>query len=73
MAKGGKFGIFSPAVIVTKAVIGRKRLNKIRGKGIAIHSQFITGFCEFTGAGPKMRQKLIREAKENGDFLGFLS
>lgn len=73
MGKVSKFGPFTPAVIATRFVIGDKRLNKIRGKGIAYHSQVITAFCEFTGAGPKMRQRLIRQAKNNGDTLGFLS
>ena len=73
MAKVSKFGPFTPAVIATKLVIGEKNLNRVRGKGIALHSQAITAFCEFTGAGPKMRQSLIRTAKENGNTLGFLS
>jgi hypothetical protein len=54
-------------------VLGSKRLNKIRGKAIALHSQTITAFCEFTGTGPRMRTALIRQAKTNGDTLGFLS
>lgn len=73
MAKNAKFGPFTPAVIATKVVIGDKNLNKVRGKGIALHSQVITAFCEFTGAGPKTRQTLIRTAKNNGNTLGFLS
>lgn len=73
MGKNAKFGPFTPAVVATRLVIGEKNLNKIRGKGIALHSQAITAFCEFTGAGPKMRAGLIRTAKENGDGLGFLS
>lgn len=39
----------------------------------APHSQAITAFCDFSGTGPKMRQSLIRVAKENGSKLGFLS
>lgn len=73
MGKQSKFGIFTPAVLTTKLVIGDKNLNKIRGKAIALHSQAITAFCRFTGAGPKMRTNLIRTAKENGNTLGFLS
>ena len=71
--KQAKFGIFTPAVLTAKVILGDKRLNKIRGKGIALHSQAITSFCEFTGAGSKTRQALIRQAKMNGDTLGFLS
>lgn len=73
MAKVSKFGPFTPAVVATKLVIGEKNLNKLRGKGISLHSQAITAFCEFAGAGPKMRQGLIRTAKNNGNTLGFLS
>ncbi len=73
MAKVSKFGPFTPAVLATKLIVGNKNLNKLRGKGISLHSQAITAFCEFTGAGPKMRQSLIRTAKNNGNTLGFLS
>lgn len=73
MGKVAKFGPFTPAVVAAKLLIGDKNLNKLRGKGISLHSQAITAFCEFTGAGPKMRQGLIRTAKENGNTLGFLS
>lgn len=73
MGKVSKFGPFSPAVIVVRLIIGQKSLNKIRGKAISLHSQAITAFCEFTGAGSKMRMQLIRQAKQNGDTLGFLS
>lgn len=68
-----KFGLFSPVVLASKVVLGKKRLIKLRAKAISYHSQAITGFCEFTGAGPAMRQVLIRQAKSNGENLGFLS
>lgn len=73
MGKVAKFGPFTPAVVVTRLIMGNKPFNKFRGKGIALHSQVITAFCDFTGAGPRMRQNLIRQAKRNGDTLGFLS
>lgn len=73
MGKNSKFGPFSPVVIMASWVLGSKRLNKIRGKGISLHSQVITAFCDFTGTGPRMRTSLIRQAKTNGDILGFLS
>lgn len=73
MGRVAKFGPFTPLVLLTRLVIGDRRLNKIRGKAIALHSQAITAFCTFAGTGPKMRQRLIRKAKENGDALGFLS
>ena len=43
--KVAKFGVFSPAVYGAKIVLGTARLNKLRGKGISLHSQTITDFC----------------------------
>merc|ERR1719384_875271 len=37
--KMAKFGIFSPAVYGAKLVLGQEKLNKLRGKGISLHSQ----------------------------------
>jgi hypothetical protein len=45
--KQAKFGIFSPAVYGAKVVLGTPRLNKIRGKGISIHSSTIGDFCNW--------------------------
>lgn len=77
MAKGrkgkiAKFGIFSPAVFGAKVALGESRLNKLRGKAIALHSQVITEYCKWVGAPGKLRGLLIRKAKKNGDDLGFL-
>ncbi|KAG5191247.1 proton gradient regulation [Tribonema minus] len=72
MGKVSKFGLFSPAVIAAKVVLGEARLNKIRGKAIALHSQTITSFCDWVGADSKMRGLLIKKAKTTGDELGFL-
>jgi len=69
--KQAKFGIFSPAVYGTKLVLGKDKLNKIRGKGISLHSQTIGEFCQWIGA-YHLRVKLIKKAKVNGDVLGFL-
>ncbi|KAJ1461905.1 hypothetical protein M885DRAFT_431866 [Pelagophyceae sp. CCMP2097] len=67
-----KFGVFSPAIYGARVVLGDKNLEKIRGKGIALHSQAISEFCYFVGAPGKMRGGLIKKAKTNGDMLGFL-
>ena len=72
MGKIAKFGIFSPAVVAAKAVLGEKELNKVRGKAISFHSQAITDFCKYVGAQGKMRARIIKKAKTNGDDLGFL-
>jgi hypothetical protein len=69
--KMSKFGIFSPAVYGAKLVLGTDKLNKIRGKAISLHSQYIGEFCEWIGA-YHLRTQLIKKAKTNGDTLGFL-
>ena len=71
MGSQAKFGVFSPAVYVAKVALGTDKLNKIRGKAISLHSQYIGEFCEWAGA-YHLRTKLIKKAKTNGDILGFL-
>lgn len=71
MGNKAKFGVFSPAVYAGKVVLGQDRLNKIRGKAIALHSEKIGEFCTWVGA-YHMRTRLIKKAKTNGDTLGFL-
>jgi hypothetical protein len=47
--KGGavhKQGIFSPAVLAAKAVLGDEQLNKIRAKAISMHSDVIKNFVD---------------------------
>ena len=72
MAKGQP-GVFTPVVVAARTILGKERFEKLRGKGIALHSQAITNFCKFAGVEGKMRQNLIRMAKANGGKLGFLS
>ena len=71
MGKMAKFGVFSPAVYASKIVLGEDKLNKIRGKAISLHSQYIGDFCTWAGA-YHLRTRLIKKAKTNGDILGFL-
>jgi hypothetical protein len=47
MGNMAKFGVFSPAVYAAKVVLGADKLNKIRGKAISLHSQYIGEFCEW--------------------------
>jgi hypothetical protein len=47
MGNVAKFGVFSPAVYGAKIVLGAEKLNKIRGKAISLHSQYIGEFCEW--------------------------
>nr|GLL43554.1 protein PROTON GRADIENT REGULATION 5, chloroplastic [Ipomoea trifida] len=62
-------GVFAPLVVVVRNIVGKKRFNQLRGKAIALHSQF----CKSIGADSKQRQGLIRLAKKNGEKLGFLA
>lgn len=71
--KEAKFGPFSPIVLGLKMILGEKQFNKLRGKGISLHSQVIKDFGLRVGAEGKQVQGLIRLAKKNGDLLGFLS
>jgi hypothetical protein len=71
MGNMAKFGVFSPAVYAAKVVLGGEKLNKIRGKAISLHSQYIGEFCTWAGA-YHLRTQLIKKAKTNGDILGFL-
>ena len=71
MGSQAKFGVFSPAVYGAKIVLGGEKLNKIRGKAISLHSQYIGDFCQWVGA-YHLRTKLVKKAKTNGDILGFL-
>ena len=47
MMGSSKGGIFAPAVVVTRNIIGKKRFNQLRGKAIALHTQVtkIPAFC----------------------------
>ena len=49
MGAMAKFGVFSPAVYAGRIILGDKRLEKVRGQGISLHSQAITEFCVFVG------------------------
>ena len=43
------------------------------GKAISLHSQIIKDFCKQIGVQTKQAQGLIRLAKKNGEWLGFLA
>ncbi|KAG6593421.1 Protein PROTON GRADIENT REGULATION 5, chloroplastic, partial [Cucurbita argyrosperma subsp. sororia] len=43
-------GVFAPAVVLARNIIGKKRFNQLRGKAIALHSQIITEFCKSIGS-----------------------
>ncbi|GMI30959.1 hypothetical protein TeGR_g4496 [Tetraparma gracilis] len=71
---GGKqatFGVSSPFVYAAKLGLGEKKLQNLRGKAISLHSQAIGEFCMWSGS-YHMRTRIIKKAKENGNWLGFL-
>eukprot|EP00325_Prymnesiales_sp_UTEX-LB-985_P002363 CAMPEP_0174715234 /NCGR_PEP_ID=MMETSP1094-20130205/20876_1 /TAXON_ID=156173 /ORGANISM="Chrysochromulina brevifilum, Strain UTEX LB 985" /LENGTH=113 /DNA_ID=CAMNT_0015914769 /DNA_START=25 /DNA_END=366 /DNA_ORIENTATION=- len=68
-----KDGPFTPIVLAAKVVLGEPTLLKLRGKGIAYHSQYINEFCSEFGVPKKVNQGLIKKAKAVGSDLGFLS
>lgn len=72
-ANNATTGPFAPLVRVTRDIVGQKDFNKFRGKAISTHSQVIKEFCGGIGAGPKQAQAVIRLAKKNGEWLGFLA
>merc|ERR1712224_521577 len=46
----GSGGLFAPVVLLTKIIIGERRLNKLRGKVIKIHSDIIAKFTKSANA-----------------------
>lgn len=66
-------GPFAPLVRAVRGTMGEKDFNKFRGKAISLHSQVIKEFCGVIGADGKQAQAVIRLAKKNGEWLGFLA
>lgn len=66
-------GPFAPLVVVTRNILGEKEFNNFRGKAISVHSQIIKEFCKLWGVDNKQVQGVIRLAKKNGEWLGFLA
>merc|ERR1711968_152384 len=63
----------APIVPTAKSVMGDKQFNKLRGKGISLHSDAIGTFSDWAGVPRQLRQSLIKKAKTNGGLLGFLN
>eukprot|EP00567_Pseudictyota_dubia_P005371 CAMPEP_0197436706 /NCGR_PEP_ID=MMETSP1175-20131217/4137_1 /TAXON_ID=1003142 /ORGANISM="Triceratium dubium, Strain CCMP147" /LENGTH=249 /DNA_ID=CAMNT_0042966075 /DNA_START=107 /DNA_END=856 /DNA_ORIENTATION=+ len=64
-----KEGVFSPAVVAAKSLLGDDRLNKIRGDVITMHSDIIKGFVATseTSFGQATLARLFALADRNGD------
>lgn len=41
-------GLFAPAVVVVRNIVGKKQFNQLRGKAIALHSQVLETCSELT-------------------------
>mmetsp|Transcript_7490 Transcript_7490/g.19078 ORF Transcript_7490/g.19078 Transcript_7490/m.19078 type:complete len:184 (+) Transcript_7490:257-808(+) len=69
MGAHGKFGLFSPAVLGMKAVIGETELNKLRAKVIGEHSKVIAAFVDThdTKFGQLALSKLFEAADADGN------
>mmetsp|Transcript_16026 Transcript_16026/g.37139 ORF Transcript_16026/g.37139 Transcript_16026/m.37139 type:complete len:249 (+) Transcript_16026:292-1038(+) len=62
-------GLFAPAVMLTKEIIGITELNKLRGKVIKMHSEVIGGFTETAQSefGLQVLKVFFTLADKNGD------
>ena len=62
-------GIFAPAVLGAKAVMGEKSLNKLRGEVIAQHSKVIGAFVDTSESpfGQIVLKRMFEAADKNGD------
>ncbi|KAI8469442.1 MAG: thylakoid membrane protein [Monoraphidium minutum] len=69
----GSGGPFAPLVVVVRNIVGEKKFNSLRGKAISLHSQIIKDFCKQVGVDNKQVQAVVRLAKKNGEWLGFLA
>mmetsp|Transcript_34505 Transcript_34505/g.81335 ORF Transcript_34505/g.81335 Transcript_34505/m.81335 type:complete len:211 (+) Transcript_34505:202-834(+) len=68
-AKKDAEGIFAPAVLLTKDIVGDAKLNKLRGKIIGMHSDVIGRFTETaqTEFGNQVLKVLFTLADKDGD------
>jgi hypothetical protein len=65
-------GIFAPLVLAGYALLGEPFVERVRGKGIELHSRVINAFSETFNFTSKRRQGFIKTAKKTGHDLGFL-
>lgn len=64
-----KNGLFSPAVLAAKTVLGEDTLNKVRGKAIGLHSEVIGNFVDTydSAFGNAVVQNLFKAIDKNRD------
>ena len=68
-AKKAPVGIFAPAVLGAKAVMGEKELNKLRAEVIAAHSKVISALVETSDSqfGQITLRRMFEAADKDGD------
>eukprot|EP00438_Fugacium_kawagutii_P013438 Skav230509 [mRNA] locus=scaffold2083:247920:257401:+ [translate_table: standard] len=66
-------GLFSPIVTLGYFLVGQTFVERVRGKGIELHSRAITAYCNTFGIQNKKRQGFIKTAKKTGHDLGMLT
>jgi hypothetical protein len=67
-----KTGIFAWSILIGLALFGEQFIQRVRGKGISLHSQVINDFVNEFAIPAKLKQTYIQTAKRNGEDLGFL-
>jgi len=70
--EGLKEGIFAWSILLGYALFGETFIQKIRTKGIQLHSAAINDFCNKFAVPKDLRQKYIQTAKRSGHDFGFL-
>merc|ERR1712228_945450 len=67
--KRGEDGIFTHLVLTAKKVLGEEQLNKLRAKGISIHSDAIKSFVETSSTpfGQATLKTIFEIVDRNGD------
>jgi len=65
-------GIMAPVVLAGYWLLGERFVDRVRGKGIGLHSQVINLFCATFAIPSRKRQGFIKTAKKTGHDLGFL-
>ena len=60
MGKVSANGPFTPLVIALRSVVGEKKFNQIRGKGITLHSQVCT-FCHACSSPPANSHSMLAQ------------
>jgi len=67
-----KDGIFAWSILLGFGIFGEQFIQRLRGKGIQLHSAAINAFCARYAIPKALNKQYIETAKRNGQDLGFL-